>query len=423
MKKERFSTIVVTILVGISILLTYISMFQLRQTSVLQENNKSHEAYRFTEKRDFIMPIMTVIDSPESQGIKSSRQQYVIDSVIDQVQALEVTVTPTTQVLEKQPYIELLKKPGVQLIFPVSVTVDMVDYFFNQVVDGVKKVPLNRVVVSFETSKLYLMDDETYTVLAVDIPIDVFKRNVQSVYARQINDFQSSVAVTMERGIDYIPATSWDEVSRQYVLERINPLTYTKHIFGIGDVVQNESTSEKYHYTTDSIDFSIDKKTGFLNLETIASATSVEGSRWLIDQMNAVENWRSSSILFEKQDQNYTFRRYIGKYPIFSEKDTFDETVVQYLSDAQVIKAQAATDVLQTSILSREKTVRVSGYQELSEFLAKHKKSFEAFQYIDMAYTIEWSSDRHILTAVPEWYVYYQNKWLPLRVIVSEETL
>lgn len=398
-------------------------MFQLRQTSVLPENNKAHVAYRFTEKRDVIAPTRTVIDIPESQGIKSSRQHYVVDSVIDQVQALHVTVNASVETWDKERYLTLLKKPGVQLVYPLSVTIDMVDYLFKQIGDGARQLSFNRLLLSFDTKKMYLMDDKTYAVIPVDVPMDVFQREIQGVYTRQINDFQPVVAVTMANCVEYIPTNNWEEVSRQYVLERINPLKYTKGVFGVGDVVKNESTSERYHYTTDAVDFSIDRNTGFLNLETVVSASAVEGSQWLIEQMNAVENWSAYSVLFEKRDHTYTFRRHIGRYPIFSEKDAFDETIITYSPEEHVIKTKASTDVLQTSILSREKTVRVSGYQELSELLAKHKKTFEQFQYIDMAYTLEWSSDQHLLTLMPEWYVYYRDKWTPLRLVVSEETL
>lgn len=436
MKYETIKTAILTILVFLSIFLTW-NLWTFQPNYKTMENNNTVAEVSMSEKQEVkktIRPDM-VLYHKQGKNYGTTRTDE-LDKLLREIGSWKFS--NVKGIAEKPNSLNnLIHGSGnVEIIFPADVPIEL----YRDVLSfKEKKIPpfnFDRIIINVES-----MDKGNGTVYFVSTNNDlVFSSRVSSASIKNFNKnyYEASsrypsyfgYTLTDKRTI-FLPEDPTEMMVYKYLPATLNSEDFKNTLFHDPSFVQPTIFSNGEEYTNGSSKMTVDyDKNILLYVNPNASSYYVENPRNLIkrsiDFVNEHGGWTDDYRYAEKDDPSHrvTFRLYSEEgYPVFNEDGLSEITETWGKSDiTKYMRSNISLDLpLKTEM---QKVTRQSGHAVLQYIQNQNDFRPDLLENIVLGYELERDTqESKLILLEPVWFYQYDKKWhqLPLEETEGDE--
>lgn len=424
MKYENIKSIILTILVFISIFLTW-NLWTYQPNFDTMENDSYVAEVSVSEKQE-----LQKIVRPDRILFHIKNDHYgtnnpdEIDNVIKEIRKWSIfDIKNYTDNVEN--INDLIHSPGnAELIFPGEVPIALYRGVLN--IEG-KKVPsfnFNRMIINVENSSIengivYFVSSENQQVYISHISpanLTAFNRDFFKKAPRLPRYFAYKPS---ENKTIFLPEGETDMKTYKYLPVTLNSEKFKEALFRDPSNVQKNPIRAGEEYTSDSSKMTVSDDTNILSyVNPTADDDFVDNSYDLvkrsIDLINEHGGWTDSYHYVSKNEYSATvvFRLYTGDgYPVFSERGISEITEVWGRNE--LTKYIRPNISLELPLTTEMKTVkRVSGHDVLNFLENKRNFKSELLEELVLGYRMDRDSEENQLILLePAWFYRYDKQW------------
>ena len=251
--------------------------------------------------------------------------------------------------------------------------------------------------------------------------LDNQQTEINSLINKENLFYQDAQIVSLRNTIKYLPVNPLEIPYQSYIIGQIPARIYVNNFFLDTSLVDMRSTNNYTRYIDLTKEITINEKNHTLTylsqLYTNDDMSYEDRYRKSFQQISQFENW-SDSLNFasiDKENNVLFFRREIKGIPVFS-KNEYESVTEIALSEEGVIHMKLPLRYIDTPIdIQGSPKKRISSGIEMFEKL-KNQMGEDEFQLIeDFSIGYSWkesSEDNQVINFEPNWYVYYQDRWV-----------
>ncbi|MGG1675886.1 YycH family regulatory protein [Neobacillus sp. NRS-1170] len=424
MRYENIKSVILTILVLVSILLTW-NLWTYQPYYEKMENSKPVAEVTVREKKEvqkIVRPDQILFHiKGQHYGMSNTAE---IDKVVKELG--QWTFFDVKNVTEKIENIEELShnSGNTEIQFPGEVPIELYRTVLN--IEG-KKIPafnFNRIIINVEGSDkdngiVYFVSTENQQVYISHISSNNLNEFNQSFYKNAASLPRYFGYKASEKRTLFLPEGDREMMRYKYLPKDLNSDEFKEALFSNPSFVQKSPLPAGEEYTDDSSKMTVNFDSNILlyvnpTAEERYIASSYDLVKRSIDFVNEHGGWTDPYRFVSKSEYNrsVTFRMYSSDgYPVFNERGLSEITEVWGRDEInKYIRPNIALELPLTTEI--QKVIRPSGHDAL-KFL-QNKKNFkpELLEEMVLGYRMERDSEENMLILLePAWFYRYDNTW------------
>lgn len=424
MRYENIKSIILTILVLVSILLTW-NLWTYQPNYDTMENSNTVREVSLSEKQE-----VQKIVSPSQVlfHIKGEHYGTVNTDNIDKL-IKELSRWSFYDIKNYTDKVENLKdlthgNGNAEITFPGEVPIELYRNVLS--IEG-KKIPsfnFNKIIINVENLEkengtVYFVSGETQQVYIAHISSANLSEFYKDFYKNAVHYPRYFAFDTSAKRTIFLPEAETEMMSYKYLPVTLDSEEFKEALFSDPSFVQKSTSSQREEFTNASSKMTVNDLTNILTYvnptaEDNVLLNSYDLVKRSIDFVNGHGGWTDPYRYVSKNEysRSVTFRLYSGDgYPVFNDRGISE--IKEIWGRDEIIKYERPNIALELPITTEmEKVIRPSGHVAL-KFL-QDKKNFkpELLDDLVLGYRMERESDANgLILLEPAWFYRYDKTW------------
>jgi regulatory protein YycH of two-component signal transduction system YycFG len=430
MKYENLKSIILTILVLVSVLLTW-NVWTYQPNYETIDNGNSYDISISDKKtvKDLIKPYKVFYHQKDATYGTMSEDE--IDRLDKEIGSWSVyDLRNISDGLSWKEFKELVHgQDKVEIEFPDVVPFEVYKNLINFDDKNIPTSSFNRIVIDLkptnkENSSIYFVSYDDRLVYESHVNSSVIAK-FQNEFAKPAIKYDSYFPYEVSgKRILYMPKNPSKMVGYKYFYNEINPEKFENALFNDPSFVKKDELSDGEEYTDGSRLMNVDADKKMVTyVDPAEESESVRASSDLIKQsidfVNAHGGWTDHYRYFNvtNVDQQISYRLFMQGIPVFSEDGTAE--ILQYWGREKIYQYIRPLIALDVPVPSETKEVQLSSGYSVIDYLTSNK-NFKPDLLEDLVYGYKLSQDPDkaiIISLDPSWYYKYGGSWIQLNLI------
>jgi regulatory protein YycH of two-component signal transduction system YycFG len=423
LKYENIKSVILTILVGISLLVTW-SLWTFQPSYEELENPETVQEVALSPKKeikDIVKPDQIIFH--KTNDYYGTSEDHEVENVInklshwnfDHFKNISSEVENVSSLIEDNEVVQILYSGSIPINLFKNILLikekDIPHFNFDQIV-------INMDVEQKEFGVIYFISREDQQVYQSLVPVSA----ILSMKEEYLNEAERYNNYFLFKGrsdrMIYLPENETELVSYQYLTEPLDSEKFKNALFSDPSLVQKNEIVSGEEYTDASNLMRVNRDTNILlyvdpteeETQAIHSNDILQRS---INFVNEHGGWTDNYHYFGLDDQKTVlFRLYLEGYPIFSEdSDVSELRLVWGNTDiSRYVRSNFSLGLLTTTYPSKLE----SGHEALERIRQMDEFNVELLEDVTIGYQMKRNSQSLLVDIVPCWYYLYDGVWKPL---------
>jgi len=429
-KYETVKSIVLTVLVALSVFLTW-NLWTYKPKYEFSDTKYVHEI-SIAESREpsqLIKPLQVLFHIDEAHY--GTVVEEDIKGILQEMSKWNFYDIGSARILE--PYqIEKMSTDNnrIEIIYPDVVPFDLYKGVMHFEADVLPNASFDRIVINLDSntknsSTVSFISTKEGRVYDSNVnPDKVASFAIETRKKKNIYDEYKGFELKSQDGpkrVIYLPIEEQNMVGNTYFVEYINPDKFKNALFRYPTKVRRDIMSNGVQFTDDRSVMNVDYSTNMLDYINPGQETITEKSnnnrdllKRSIDFVNEHEGWTDNYRYFDMGifERKVVFRLFLSNYPVFNEQGMTE--ISQYWGSEEILKYKRPY-FLKHPFGVPTKTKLPSGEYVLNSLLEDPSFKQEMLESILVGYRLSKSSsntETEVLTLEPSWYYLYAGSWI-----------
>ncbi|MGY3746762.1 YycH family regulatory protein [Vagococcus salmoninarum] len=421
------------LLVGMILLSLYLSAkiwTNSGSKDVSQGNQGTESTVTLKQAKDVFLPVKLIYHNEEGKHLFTNKENLIVN-VNKELIKLEIGSLSQYSDKDKNKFFEKqLKRNSLELFFSDPLPLN---YFYEINGSEPKKGPnqdmlFERMVLSFDDNKLYLMTDNDYQIYETTYKGSL--STIKELLRDDNNRFLEVLHQDTELPIFYHFKEDLKLKKYSYILATQSYTAFSQAFFDNSqEIFPNDDNKESRDINlmnAEGSSLNVSYNTGEINFngrynprknhdtDRTETATIYDGSFYYIEK---IANSMGTLRYFERSKNQVVYRNYVEGYPIFSDHSRGRVEVTKQNQNVQIATNQ---ETIQVPIPSDEEVILPSTEKVIADLKAQGV-SLEDMESLQIGYTWETNQEtKQVVDLVPEWYIKYQGEWTTITDLQPE---
>lgn len=429
-KDSRLTSVILYVLVGLSLFLTWRILAIPSQTLNLQPVAPTVQNPNISTTKSledvFVPNQLTVHTDTHTYITENVKILKDVNSFLTDWKMEGISFLATYETSE---FNDLVLQTGrMEVKFPAAIHLDLISRYFDVLPEGLSNDMITRILLSPQSEdKIYLVNDDTKKVYTAQRP----EKSIESLlalYTKNVDHFVAANAYSFSNGIVFMPQERVEVPVLVYLTEKQSTSFFINELFDDTTELRDNSDEAVTSYSDNISELRIIKDSGILyyyrnNLDR-TSILPYRQVRNSFHELKFLDTWPGASLYdgYDLVTDQITYRRYVNGIPICDNKGM--GSVRMKIANSGSTEIQFPTKIIQTPLEDRQKNVELLMGEEVIEILESNGYSFSEIEMIEIAY--EWNNSEEssrIVELTPQWFVKMAGTWRTLDswLIASKE--
>ena len=393
-------------------------------------NQGTESTVTLKQAKDVFLPVKLIYHNEEGKHLFTNKENLIVN-VNKELIKLEIGSLSQYGDKDKNKFFEKqLKRNSLELFFSDPLPLN---YFYEINGSEPKKGPnqdmlFERMVLSFDDNKLYLMTDNDYQIYETTYKGSL--STIKELLRDDNNRFLEVLHQDTELPIFYHFKEDLKLKKYSYILATQSYTAFSQAFFDNSqEIFPNDDNKESRDINlmnAEGSSLNVSYNTGEINFngrynprknhdtDRTETATIYDGSFYYIEK---IANSMGTLRYFEGTKNQVVYRNYVEGYPIFSDHSRGRVEVTKQNQNVQIATNQ---ETIQVPIPSDEEVILPSTEKVIADLKAQGV-SLEDMESLQIGYTWETNQEtKQVVDLVPEWYIKYQGEWTTITDLQPE---
>ena len=424
MKYENIKSVILTILVGISLLVTWSLWTFLPSYEELEKADTVKEVALSPKKdiKDIVKPNQIIFH--KEKDYFGTSEEIEVENMMNEVSRwnfdhfrnISSEVENLSSIVENNEVVDIRFSGSIPINLYKNVLLikdkDLPHFNFEQIV-------INMHIENQEFGVIYFISHEDHQVYHSLVPISSIL-SMKEKYFNEANRYDKYFLFKAgsERMI-YLPKNETELVSYQYLTKKLDPEKFKNALFSDPSLVQKNDVATGQEYTDASNLMRVTKESNMiLYVDPAEEETQVINSNDVLQKsinfVNEHGGWTDNYHYFglDNDQKTVLFRLYLEGHPIFSENSDVSELrLVWGKTDiSRYVRSNFSLGILTTTYPGKLE----SGREALERIRQMDQFNVDLLEDVTIGYQMKKDSQSLLVDIVPCWYYLYDGVWKPL---------